>query len=84
MRKLIIALSAGLVAAVTATVLFTIFHKSYNDYATECADALARHVKGKPAACSHISKDDYETLQIGQALHDSDLVGDDGHVRIGN
>lgn len=78
MRKLIITISAGLVAAVAATVLFVVFHKSYGDYANECAAALANHVYGKPAACKHISEDDYNALMVSQSIDDLGWTDENG------
>lgn len=83
MRKLIITLAAGIVAATAALVLFAVFHKTYDDYANECANALAQHAKGKPAACKEISKDDYDLLRMAQALHDTGAVDDEGNAHIG-
>lgn len=72
------------VLTLTAAILTTAgCGKSYDDYANECADALAHHVKGKPEACEHISQDDYTTLRLAQALTDSGIVDDDGNVDMG-
>jgi hypothetical protein len=76
MRRLI----AAAVIATTA-LLLTSCGQTYEEKTEACAEALKDPtIKGKPSACEGVTKDDYDTLRLAQALEDSGFVDDDGEI----
>lgn len=72
-------------ALLAAGLLVTGCGKSEAEVQTDCAQAIddTSTVTHRPADCEQLSDDAYKALLTDYALKKSGLVGDDGHVRVG-